>query len=371
MRKKFSETLSETFPVSGNVSDIAQKSVLLMKRITIKDVARQLNVSISTVSRAFNDKYDIRKETREEILRVAREMGYRPNPIARKLIQQKTFNVGVVVPEFVNSYFPEVIIGIQDVLLEQGYQVLVMQSNECYTTELQNVKALEDNMVDGIIISLSREAHNNDHYLGMLEKGYPIVFFNRADESIPASRVVFDDYKWAYFATEHLIKQGFKKIFHLSGYRHLSLSQNRIRGFRKAMDKFSVPYTPEHIIETGFFMEEGQAAMERLIAEGNVPEAIFAANDPTAIGAMKAIKRAGLRIPEDVALVGFSESRMAEVVDPPLTSVRQPTHEIGRTAAQLLLQQIMADGFAPPKTVVLDGQLNVRASSTVRQKERN
>ena len=357
----------------GNVSEVRERfryyrkhNDTVMKRTTIKDVARRLNVSISTVSRAFNDKYDIRKETRAEILRVANEMGYRPNPIARKLIQQKTFNVGVVVPEFVNSYFPEVIIGIQEVLYEQDYQVLVMQSNECYTTELQNVKTLEDSMVDGIIISLSREVHNNDYYLSLLEKGYPIVFFNRTDEAIPASKVVFDDYKWAYFATEHLIRQGYRKIFHLSGYRHLSLSQNRISGFRKAMDKFSVPYTADHIIETDFSLETGQAVMERLLAEGNLPEAIFAANDHVAIGAMKAIKRAGLRIPEDIALVGFSESRMAEVVDPLLTSVQQPTHEMGRTAARLLLQQIAADGFAPPQTVVLDGVLNVRQSSAAR-----
>ena len=334
-----------------------------MKHVTIKDVAQQLNVSISTVSRAFNDKYDIRKETRTEILRVAREMGYRPNPIARKLIQQKTFNIGVVVPEFVNSYFPEVIIGIQEILIEQGYQVLVMQSGECYTTELKNIKALEDNMVDGMIISLSSEIHNNDYYLDMLERGYPVVFFNRVDENIPASRVVFDDYKWAYFATEHLVKQGYRKIFHLSGYQHLSLSRNRIQGYRKALNKFRIPFTSEYIIETGFFMEEGQAVMEKLLADRNLPEAIFAANDPTAIGAMKAIKKAGMRIPEDIALVGFTESRMAEIVDPALTSVSQPTFEIGRTAAELLLKQISSDGFAAPKTVVLNGKLNVRESS--------
>ncbi|MEM9829325.1 MAG: LacI family DNA-binding transcriptional regulator [Bacteroidota bacterium] len=334
-----------------------------MKHITIKDVARQLNVSVSTVSRAFNDKYDIRKETRTKILQVADEMGYRPNPIARKLIQQKTLNIGVVVPEFVNSYFPEVIIGIQEVLLDKGYQVLVMQSNECYTTELKNIKALEDSMVDGMIISLSSEVHNNDYYVQMIEKGYPIVFFNRVDENIPASSVIFDDYKWAYFATEHLIKQGCRKIYHFSGYQHLSLSRNRIKGYRKAMDKFAIPYTDDYIIETGFFMDEGQAVMEKLLAEKNIPDAIFATNDPTAIGAMKAIKKAGMKIPDDIALVGFSESKMAEVVDPPLTSISQPTFEIGRTTAELLLRQIEADGFATPKTVVLNGKLNIRESS--------
>ncbi len=334
-----------------------------MKRTTIKDVARRLDVAVSTVSRAFNDKYDIRKETRALILQTAEEMGYHPNPIAKKLIQQKTFNVGVVVPEFVNAFFPEVIIGIQDVLIKKGYQVLVMQSNECHTTELENVKTLEDNMVDGLIISLSRESHNNEYYIRMLEKGYPIVFFNRVDETIAASRVVFDDYKWAYFATEHLIKQGYRNIYHLSGYQHLSLSRNRIKGFRKAMDKFTIPYDKAHIIETGFFMEEGQAAMERLITGSKLPDAIFAANDPVAIGAMKAIKKAGLKIPEDIAVVGFSESKMAEVVDPPLTSVSQPTFEMGKQAAELLIRQIAVDGFARPETVVLDGRLNIRASS--------
>jgi len=340
-----------------------------MKHVTIKDVARQLNVSISTVSRAFNDKYDIRKETRAEILRVAEEMGYRPNPIARKLIQQKTFNVGVVVPEFVNSYFPEVIIGIQEVLMEKGYQVLVMPSNECYTTELKNIKTLEDNMVDGMIISLSREARNNDYYLHLLEAGYPVVFFNRVDEAIPASKVVFDDYKWAYFATEHLVKQGYRKIFHFSGYQHLSLSRNRIRGYRQALDKFSVPYTEDYIIETGFLMEEGQAVMEQLLADDNIPDAIFAANDPTAIGAMKAIKKAGLKIPDDIALVGFSESKMADVVDPALSSVSQPTFEIGRITAELLLRQINSEGFAAPQTVVLNGKLNIRDSSVMNAKQ--
>lgn len=334
-----------------------------MKRVTIKDVARKLNIAVSTVSRAFNNKYDIRKETRELILKTAEEMGYHPNPIAKKLIQQKAFNVGVVVPEFVNDYFPEVIIGIQDVLIKKGYQVLVMQSNECHTTELENVKTLEDNMVDGLIISLSRESHNNEYYKHLLEKGYPIVFFNRVDEIIPASKVVFDDFKWAYFATEHLIKQGYRKIYHLSGYQHLSLSINRIKGYRKAMEKFQIPFSEEHIIETGFFIGEGQAVMEKLIAAGNMPDAIFAANDPTAIGAMKAVKKAGLKIPEDIAVVGFSECKMAEVVDPPLTSVSQPTFEIGKAAAELLIRQIAADGFAPPETVVLNGKLNIRDSS--------
>ena len=334
-----------------------------MKHTTIKDIARKLNISVSTVSRAFNDKYDIRKETRDRILKTANDMGYRPNPIAKKLIQQKTYNIGVVVPEFINSFFPEVIIGMQDILLKEGYQVLIMQSNESHLTELQNVKTLEDNMVDGLIISLSRETKNDDYYIKMLESGYPMVFFNRVNDDIPASKVVFDDYKWSYFATEHLIKQGCKKIFHLAGFKHLSLAKNRIKGYKKAMDKFNLPYTEDYIIETGFFIKEGETQMQKLLDKGDVPDGIFATNDPTAIGAMKILKKAGLKIPEDIAVVGFSESRLAENVEPPLTSVCQPTFEMGKIAANLLLKQIEANGYARTETIVLDGELKIRASS--------
>ena len=198
-----------------------------MIHVTIKDVARELGVSVSTVSRAFNDKYDINKETKAHILAKAKEMGYHPNPIARKLIQQKTMNIGVVVPEFVNSFFPEVIIGIQEVLIPKNYQVMVMQSNECSETEIENVKTLENNMVDGLIISLSKESKNFEFYKELVASGMPIVFFNRTNKNIPASRIVFDDFKWSLFATEHLIYEGYKKIYHLSGHNSLDISGER------------------------------------------------------------------------------------------------------------------------------------------------
>ena len=206
-----------------------------MQYVTIKDVARTLCVSAATVSRAFNDKYDVKKETRELILRKAKEMGYRPNPIARKLLQKHSFNIGVIVPEFINSFFPEVIMGIQKVFLEKGYQVIIMQSNECAQTELENMLALEDNMVDGILLSLTKETTNITHLEQLIREKFPIVLFNRINESLPISKVIFNDYKWALFATEHLIEQGCKKIFHLSGPKHLTLTRNRIRGFERAL----------------------------------------------------------------------------------------------------------------------------------------
>jgi DNA-binding LacI/PurR family transcriptional regulator len=334
-----------------------------MKHITIKDVAKRLNCSVSTISRAFNDKYDIRADTRDLILATAKEMGYSPNPMAKSLLKQCSNQIGVVVPEFINPFFPEVIIGIQEVFLKKGYQVLIMQSNESYINELENVKALENNMVDGMILSLSLETKNVEYYKKMVSQGFPLVLFNRVSNELETHKVILDDYKWAFFATEHLIYQGYKKIFHFAGPSGLMFSQNRKNGFLDAHRKHKLVVEGSSIIETGLMISDGEGEMERLIKENNIPDAIFAVNDPTAIGAMKILKKSGLKIPGDVALVGFTESQLAQLVDPPLTSVAQPTHEIGRTAALLLLDQIESKGIFVPQTVVLNGRLNVRESS--------
>lgn len=338
-----------------------------MKHITIKDVAKRLNCSVSTVSRAFNDKYDIRKETRDQILATAKEMGYSPNPFAKLLLKQCSNQIGVVVPEFINSFFPEVIKCIQNVLQKAGYQLLIMQSNEEATVELENIKTLENNMVDGIIISLTFETNletrNIDYLKSMVESGFPIVLFNRVSDVIPAHKVVFDDYKWAFFATEHLIYQGYKKIFHFSGPKTLSFSQNRINGFIDALKKHKISVSDQLIFETGLLIKDGERVMQKLLDDKNMPEAVFAVNDPSAIGAMKILKKNGYKIPGDIAIVGFTESKLAELIDPPLTSVAQPTFEIGQTAARLLLEQIGAKSIFVPQKVVLNGRLNVRESS--------
>lgn len=334
-----------------------------MKHVTIKDVAKILNVSVSTVSRAFNDKYDIRKETRDNIIAKAKEMGYHPNPIAKKLLSQCSYNIGVVVPEFINPFFPEVIIGIQDVLFKEGYQVLIMQSNESAANELENIKALENNMVDGIILSITHETSNIDYYSKLNDEGFPMVMFNRVTDEINIPKVIFDDYKWAFFATEHLIYQGYKRIFHFSGPKILGLSRNRIQGFTDALKKHRIAFRNDLIIETGLMIADGERVMQQLIDAQNLPEAIFCVNDPTAIGAMKKLKQNGFRIPADVALVGFTETKTAELLEPQLTSVAQPTYEMGQIAAKLLLDQINSKGNFIPQKIVLNGRLNIRDSS--------
>lgn len=332
-----------------------------MKHITIKDIAKQLNVSVSTVSRAFNDKYDIRKETRDLILNTAKELGYRPNPIARKLVQQKSYNIGIVVPEFENAFFPRVIMGIQEVLHEHGYQVLVTQSNESWHNEKKNVQSLMDNMVDGLIVSMASEQENRELYEHLIDKKLPIVFFNRVDEKLQASKVIFDDYKWAFFATEHLLAQGITDIVHLACPQKQSFALNRLKGFNDAHRKYKLQ--PGKSITCGFNVEEGEQVAQQLIDNNTIPKAVFSDSDFSAIGAMKIFKKHGFKIPEDIALVGFSESRLADYVEPPLTSVSQPTKTIGRTAAELLLEQLNTNGIIVPQTIVLNGMLNIRDSS--------
>jgi DNA-binding LacI/PurR family transcriptional regulator len=290
-------------------------------------------------------------------------MGYSPNPMAKSLLKQCSNQIGVVVPEFINSFFPEVIIGIQEVFIKKGYQVLIMQSNESFDNELENVKAMENNMVDGLILSLSFETQNVEYYENLIKQGFPIVLFNRVSNKLNTHKVVFDDYKWAFFATEHLIYQGYKKIVHFTTSHSLSFSQNRIKGFVDALKKHKLKITENSIIEAGLLISHGEREMEKLITSNNLPDAIFCVNDMCAIGAMKMLKKYGYKIPGDVALVGFTETKLAELIDPPLTSVAQPTHEIGRTAAQLLLEQIESKGIFVPQTVTLNGRLNVRESS--------
>ncbi len=335
-----------------------------MKHVTIKDIARELNLSVSSISRAFNDKFDIKKETRELILKKAKEMGYTPNPIARKLSQKRSFNIGVVVPEFENSFFPKTIMGMQDVLLKEGYQVLIMPSNEEPENEIQNVKTLIDNMVDGIILSLCKETKNIDYYKELLDDGVPIVFFNRVNDGLDTSNVTFDDYKWAFIATEHLIRQGCKKPIFLAAPFDLPFAVNRKNGFLDAMKKHNIPDYEKLVFNAGIITEKGEECVDNLLSEDMQFDGVFAVNDLCAIGAMKAIKRNGLSIPGDVAVIGFTKTPLSKYVEPQLSTVEQPSFEMGKIAANLLLKQLQhPDEKLPPEKILLSGQLIQRASS--------
>ena len=219
-------------------------------------------------------------------------------------------------------------------------------------------------MVEGILISITREGENSDLYQELINCGIPIVFFNRVSSKIVAPKVIIDDYKMAFFATEHLIYNGFKKIYHFSGPVNLIVSMERKKGFLDAMNKHHLPINENSVTKAGIFSDKGYEAMNSLIEKNDIPEAIFCFNDPTAFGALKAIKEAGLKCPDDIALVGFTETALAQLVEPPLTSVEQPTIELGETAARLLLELINQTSPPEPQTISLHAILNVRKSST-------
>ena len=336
-------------------------------RVTIKDLAKELKISTSTVSRALCDKWDVNLETRKAVLDLAEKWNYKPNPISLSLKQSQSMFIGVIVPEFVNSFFSEVIMGIQSVLNPEGYHVLIMQSNESHENELRNMQALEAQMVDGFIISVTQESENVSYFSNLIENNFPVVFFNRICAHLSAPHVVIDDYRWAYLAVEHLIRQGCRRIVHLAGPADLLIAQKRKSGYIDALKQHGLPVDEHLIIDCGIMMEKGIMAAHDLLEMDKLPDAIFAVNDPVAIGAMKTLQKNHVRIPEDIAVVGFSESKEAFIVEPNLTSVEQPTFEMGRNAAQLLLEQIKHNSKNEDKmlskSIILEAKLNIRESS--------
>ena len=336
-------------------------------RVTIKDLAKELKISTSTISRALCDKWDVNPETRKAVLELAEKWNYKPNPISLSLKQSQSMFIGVIVPEFVNSFFSEVIMGIQSVLNPEGYHVLIMQSNESHENELRNMKALEAQMVDGFLISVTQESENTSYFSDLIWNNFPVVFFNRICAELSAPHVVIDDYKWAFAAVEHLIQQGCRRIVHLAGSEDLLIAQKRKNGYMDALRKYGLLVEESLIIDCGIMMEKGIMAAHQILEMEKIPDGIFAVNDPVAIGAMKTLQKNKIRIPEDMAVVGFSESKEAFIVEPNLTSVEQPTFEMGRNAAQLLLEQIKHnvnnEDKMLSKSVILDAKLNIRESS--------
>lgn len=338
----------------------------MSNHITIKDIAKALGISTSTVSRALSDAWDVKRETREQVLAMAKKLNYHPNLNAKNLQNKRTGAIGIIIPEFVSSFFPRVVMGIQEVLYEHNYHMFITQSNESRDQELANMHLLREHMVEGIIISTTNEGGNEEAYKDLIDSGMPLVFFNRCPKTLAAPKVMIDDCLMAEKAVEHLIDTGRRNIIHLVGPVNLEVSASRAQGFANTLTRHGIDPTGR-CIPAGIFIKDGERAVERLLSEGGeMPDAIFCFNDPVAIGAMKALKNAGMRIPQDIAIVGFSEGSMATVVEPQLTTVLQPMQEMGRRAAELLLSQLKTARRQAPQTVCLDATLNIRDSSVVK-----
>lgn len=336
-------------------------------QITIKDIARELDISPSTVSRALKDHPDISPKTKKQVRELAEKLNYQPNSIALSLRSSKTNTIGVVIPQIVHFFFSTVISGIEDIAYAAGYSVIVAQSNETYEREVIDTQALFNNRVDGILVSMSRETTDYKHLESLHNRGIPMVFYDRVCDSINCSKVIVDDFDGGYQATKHLIDQGYKRIAHLSGPHSLIISRQRMDGYKQALRDHGLPVDESIILPENAADDETVAKelAKRLLAMDNRPDAIFANTDIAALGAMITIKEHGLKIPQDIGIVGFSNWRFTALTEPTITTVSQPGFEMGQEAARLLIREIESgkDEVIEPETKTLKTELVIRNSS--------
>jgi len=299
-----------------------------------------------------------------KILAKAADLGYQRNLLASNLRKNRTNTIGVIVPRISRHFFSSAIEGIEQTAFESGYNVIICQSLEELKRERNLIDSMLANRVAGVLISVSMETTDYDHLLGLKKNGTPILFFDRHCEIPGNSNVIIDDFQSGFNATEHLISNGCKIIAHFSGPQELKIYQNRLRGYRVALEKHKIPYHPELVFTSRLMEEDGMENAKKIMSMGVNIDGIFAANDVSAIGAMKYLKREGVKIPEDIAIVGFSNEPISEVIEPSLTTIDQSGHKIGKLATELLLKQIKKEsGSIRPETVILETLLIARDSS--------
>jgi len=334
---------------------------------TIKDIASELNVSASTVSRALKDYPGISDETKRKVKEVAEKLNYRPNAIALSLRKSRSFTIGVIIPEVVHFFFSTVISGIEEVASSRGYNVILSQTNESLAREKSSIDTMLSNQIDGFLVSFSKETTDFEHFSKLLSYGYPIVFFDRVPDIPHAISVMVDDRRGAYNATSHLISQGYTRIAHLSGPKNLKISKERERGYREALVNHGIPIDESFIVECAYgTSDEGIKITQSLFKSlEQKPDAIFANNDMAAVGAMLACKSLGYRIPEEIGIVGFSNWQFCAMIEPTLSSVAQPGFKIGVKATELLLDMIekKLDPDTITEPIVLETELLIRNSS--------
>lgn len=332
----------------------------MAKRITAKDIADSLGVSMMTVSRAINGHPNVNDKTRERVITKAKELGYTPNHIAKSLVLQKTSIIGVVVPEITHSFFPEAIRGIEEAMFSSDYQLILTHSAENDKRERKALETLESKRVDGILISTSEATKQYGDYEKVVRSGIPLVFFDRCVQGIGASCVRINDTRSAKMVTEHLIEHGYKRIAHLSGPEYVSIGKARYNGYIQALEKHGLPVDENIIVTAGFHEAAGYEAMKYLLENADA-DAVVAVNDPAAFGAYKAIREKGLKVPDDIAIAGFSDDIRAELMETPLTTVRQPAYEVGNVAAKKLLAHIERVD-EPVEEITIETELIIRRS---------
>jgi LacI family transcriptional regulator len=329
---------------------------------TIHDIARELKISASTVSRALNDNPRISLKTKEKIKAVADKLGYRPNTLASNLRNKKSNTIGIVVPLINRHFFSSVISGVEDIAFKAGYNVVISQSNDLAAKEISIVQSMFSNRVDGLIISIAMQSTNFDHLKLFRRKHIPLVFFDRAVPELETDKIVVDDFAGAFKVTQHLIDQGYKRIAHLAGPQNLTTYLDRKNGYIEALRANEITFDESLINVSTLTSEDGVPAIEKLMSLPNPPDAIFCGNDTTALSIMMYLRDKGIRIPEEVGIVGFSNEPFSKVVSPSISTIIQPGFAMGQKAAELIISKI-ENKDRNFQTITLPTELVVRESS--------
>jgi DNA-binding LacI/PurR family transcriptional regulator len=333
-------------------------------QVTIKDLARHLNISVATVSRAMRDMPEIKAETRDAVLKLAKEWDYQPNLLATNLVKSRTKTIGVIVPDLAYHFFASVIKGIEEEAIARGYSLLLTQTSELYERELTNVQNLSRGQVEGFIVSISQETTDFEHLKRLQRKGIPLVFFDRDADEINVPKVMVDNVGAAYEATKHLIENGSKRIAFLAGPSNVTVSNLRQSGYEKAIQDSGLILDESLVVHGNYNLEQAIELTNELFELKNPPDGLVVVSDRLALGAIAALRKKNIRIPEDVAIVSFNDEPICSIVTPTLSSVAQPTFEMGKMAITLLINQIEnPDGIGKPEVKVFKTELKIRESS--------
>ena len=334
------------------------------KEVTIYDLARKLNISIATVSRALKDDPVVSKKTKKKIFELAEEMGYRYNHFARNLREQRTYTVGVIVPRL-NSYFMSTVIaGIESVANNEGYNLIISQSSELAAKEINSAKTMFNNRVDGLLVSLAYDTEDIKHFDQFFKKNIPLIFFDRVMDHPDCTNVLIDNRRGAYEATTHLIEQGCRRIVHITATPKRNVYVDRLAGYKQALADNNIPFSEDLILINNLSQEAGIQAAEAILKMNPLPDAVFVANDNCAVGCMQALKKAGIRIPQDIAFVGFNNDPVSTVIEPNLTTINYPGYKMGEMAAGSLINHLNGvTSIAATNTILLRSELIIRESS--------
>jgi DNA-binding LacI/PurR family transcriptional regulator len=341
--------------------------------VTIKDIAKALGLSTSTVSRALRDSYEISPETKKLVLEYAQKINYHPNPIALSLKERRSRSIGIIVAEIANSFFSQAINGIESIAYNNGYNVIIAQSRESFDREMINLQYLTSRSIDGLIVSVSTETKDFSFLRELHERGMPIVFFDRIVDEIDTHKVIVDNYKGAYDATTHLIKNGYKKIAAVANLGFLSITKERLAGYQAALSDNNIALDEsliKYCYHGGMLLSEVEDAVNELLPLQ--PDAILATSDKLTTGCLRILKARKIDVPGEMGLVGFSNTDLTELLDPPLTIIKQPAFEMGEVATTLLLQMIESKRPVTEfETKTLTTELVIRGSSVMESKNSN